>query len=145
MVILSELMRKPIRCGRITRRRRGRGSSTLEVPMPRLIAIACATLFALGSAILPGVADALPDSIRERMELATGINLQTSRGILTIEPRQDGIIHVRFGTPGYAGNYNPAVIAQSQSVSYHTAESRDAYTLATKHLVVRINKADATI
>jgi hypothetical protein len=77
--------------------------------------------------------------------LATGLSLQTQRGVLTVEPWSDGIVHVRFGTAGYRGNYNPAVTAKPQAVAHRIVETRDAYVLSTKRLVVRVNKADANI
>jgi alpha-D-xyloside xylohydrolase len=113
--------------------------------MPRLLAIACALSAALCLALIPRESRAHGDSIRERLELTTGLRFQTDRGILAVEPWRDDIVHVRFGTSGYTGNYNPAVIARAGNVAYQTAETKDAYVLSTARLLVRINKADATV
>jgi len=93
----------------------------------------------------PRVSWAHRDSVHAREELPTGLRLQTDRGILTVEPWQEGIVHVRFGTAGYSGNYNPAVVAKPGGVNFRTAETPEAYTLSTSRLLVRISKADATI
>jgi alpha-D-xyloside xylohydrolase len=113
--------------------------------MPRFYVYACTALIALALGGVPRESAAHPDSVRARQDLPTGISLQTSRGILTIEPWQDGIVHVRFGTAGYTGNYNPAVIAEPQSVAFQISETPQAYSLSTKRLIVRVNKSDATI
>jgi alpha-D-xyloside xylohydrolase len=113
--------------------------------MRQLIAIASTMLIAVTLGIAPRESHAHQDAIHARQDSATGLNLKTSRGVLLIEPWQDGLIHVRFGTPGYMGNYNPAVIAVPQPVSYRVAETPDSYTLSTPRLLVRVNKADANI
>jgi alpha-D-xyloside xylohydrolase len=96
-------------------------------------------------ALAPGTSRAHSDKILERQQLNTGLRLRTDRGVLTVEPWQDGVVHVRFGTPGYPGNYNPAVVASPNTVAFRVGETQDAYTLSTARVTVRIRKADANI
>jgi alpha-D-xyloside xylohydrolase len=93
----------------------------------------------------PGASWAHADAVRGCEDIATGIRLQTNRGLLTLEPWREGIIHVRFGTAGYTGNYNPAVIAKPDTVTYQISQTADACVLRTKRLAVRVNKANAAI
>jgi len=111
----------------------------------RRIKITGAAVLLLALAVAPRESLAHRDSIVQSESLATGLSLRTQRGVLVVEPWSDGIVHVRFGTAGYRGNYNPAVIAEPQAVSHRIAETKDAYVLSTKRLVIRVNKADANI
>ncbi|MGV7209572.1 TIM-barrel domain-containing protein [Oxalobacteraceae bacterium A2-2] len=73
---------------------------------------------------------------------SSGLRLTTSDGILSVEPRSERTIHVRFGPDGYAGNYNPAVIAAPAATPYTWSEDADGYLLATPAMQVRIARAD---
>jgi hypothetical protein len=44
-------------------------------------------------------------------QLSTGVEVHADGGNLTVEPRSETIIHVRFGHGGYRGNHNPPVTA----------------------------------
>ena len=70
-----------------------------------------------------------------------GIKLQTAQGVTTVEPVSDRVIHVRFGPDGFAGNYNPAVIAKPSHVNFTVTETADAVTLSTGALQVRVARA----
>jgi alpha-D-xyloside xylohydrolase len=113
--------------------------------MTRLPAVISSVLLLLAGGLTPCASWAHSDAVRARRDSSTGISLQTDSGILTIEPWRDGIIHVRFGTAGFAGNYNPAVIATPDTVAYQVSETQHAVTLSTRRLVVRVNRTDATI
>jgi len=76
---------------------------------------------------------------------AAALEVRTERGVLSVEPWQDGIVHVRFGTPGYKGNYNPAVIGKPEAVSGHIQETADIYTLTTPRLEIRIEKRTGVV
>ena len=77
--------------------------------------------------------------------LPTGIHLGTERGALTIEPWSDSVVHVRFGPEGYAGNYNPSVIAQPGKVRFAVKRTSDGWVLSTARLRVRIARATALV
>ncbi|TWB40408.1 alpha-D-xyloside xylohydrolase [Nitrospirillum pindoramense] len=85
------------------------------------------------------------DTVVQKLEDTGALALRTERGVLTIEPWQDGIIHVRFGTPGYRGNYNPAVIAHPGTVAFQVEETPDTYLLTTARLHVRVAKRTAAV
>lgn len=69
--------------------------------------LACACTWALTTA-----------AYAETAKTDAGIRVQTANGVLTVEPFSDRVIHVRFGADGFAGNYNPAVIAKpARSIS----------------------------
>ncbi|MGH1560646.1 hypothetical protein ACRAWD_29330 [Caulobacter segnis] len=53
--------------------------------------------------------------------------------------------HVRFGPQGFAGNYNPAVIAAPAHVDFKLSETPDAVILATSAFQVRVNRASAAV
>jgi len=112
---------------------------------PRLVAAVYVLLVSLACVVSPRESFAHSDSVRGRLDFPTGLRLQTARGLLTVEPWQAGIIHVRFGTAGYTGNYNPAVIANPERVAFKARETGDAFELSTARLTVRVNKADATL
>jgi len=73
------------------------------------------------------------------------LEVPTERGVLSVEPWQDGIVHVRFGTPGYHGNYNPAVIGKPDAVATRLRETVDAYILSTPRLEIRVGKKTGAI
>ena len=77
--------------------------------------------------------------------VGTGMEVRTDQGVLTIEPVAPRVIHVRFGPAGYAGNYNPAVIAQPQKITFDIGESADAWTLSTAGLKVRVGRQDGNV
>jgi alpha-D-xyloside xylohydrolase len=85
------------------------------------------------------------DSVRSVRALASGIEVQTEDGVLTVEPWSDSVVHVRFGPAGYRGNYNPAVIATPGKVGFKIRQTADAYILATSKLSARIAKATAAV
>jgi alpha-D-xyloside xylohydrolase len=74
--------------------------------------------------------------------VGTGMEVRTDQGVLTIEPVAPRVVHVRFGPAGYAGNYNPAVIAQPQKMAFEIGESADAWTLSMAGLKVRVGRQD---
>lgn len=77
--------------------------------------------------------------------VGTGMEVRTDAGVLTIEPVAPRTIHVRFGPAGYAGNYNPAVIAQPEKIAFDVAEAADAWTLSTADLKVRVGRQDGNV
>lgn len=68
-----------------------------------------------------------------------------SDGVLTVEPMSDRTIHVRFGKAGFAGNYNPAVIAAPARVNFTVTEAADGYVLSTPAMQVKVVRADGHI
>ena len=73
---------------------------------------------------------------------ATGLVLTTPAGILTVEPWSERIVHVRFHRErGWRGGYNPAVIAQPQTVAWNVSDTAAAVTLSTPALQVKVEKA----
>jgi alpha-D-xyloside xylohydrolase len=82
------------------------------------------------------------DSVRQ---LPSGLELRTADGVLVLEPWSDAIVHVRFGPPNYAGNYNPAVIAKPGQVRFSVREVADAFLLSTSLLRVRVDKATSAV
>lgn len=106
--------------------------------MRKLVAVGCAAALCWS---LPARAD----SVRQRLPADDGLRLETESGILQIGVMAPGIVHVTFGTPGYHGNYDPAVIARPEKTSYSVADDGDAFTLKTSALTVRVGKADAAI
>ena len=77
--------------------------------------------------------------------LPTGIELGTERGSLTIEPWSEFVVHVRFGPEGYAGNYNPAVIAQPGKVRFEVKQTTDGWMLSTARLQVHVAKTTGLV
>lgn len=84
-------------------------------------------------------------TVRAVHELATGLEVQTDSGILNVEPWSNSIIHVRFGPPGFHGNYNPSVIRAPQHVQFHIRQTRDAYLISTSRLTARISKTTGAV
>ena len=82
------------------------------------------------------------DSVRQ---LPGGLELRTADGVLTLEPWSDTIVHVRFGSQTYTGNYNPAVIARPGQVRFSVRETRDAYLLSTPRLRLRVDKGTSAV
>ncbi|SFU97029.1 glycoside hydrolase family 31 protein [Pseudoduganella namucuonensis] len=77
---------------------------------------------------------------------AAGISVRTAEGTLSIEPRSERVIHVRYHRDkDWAGSYNPAVIAKPSAVAWTTSSTADTVTLATAAVQVRINKASGAI
>lgn len=76
----------------------------------------------------------------------SGIRIRTANGILTIEPRSERIIHVRFGADrNWTGNYNPAVIAKPAVVSWTLSSKAGSVILATSALQVSVDKTSGRI
>jgi alpha-D-xyloside xylohydrolase len=90
-------------------------------------------------------APACAGTVTSVRQLATGLELHTDTGDLSVEPWSDSIIHVRFGPPGYRGNYNPSVIATPGKVAFTIRQTADTYVLTTSKLSARISKATAAI
>jgi alpha-D-xyloside xylohydrolase len=70
----------------------------------------------------------------------SGVTLKTANGVLTLEPRSDRVIHVRFGPEGFAGNYNPVAIAKPVPVAFKLSETPEAVTLSTAAVQVKIDR-----
>ncbi len=81
----------------------------------------------------------------EPVKTETGVRLQTGNGVLTVEPWSDRVVHVRFGADGFAGNYNPAVIAKPGPVNFTVAETADSITLSTAALKVKIDRGSGSV
>ena len=94
---------------------------------------------------LGAAAPAQADAVRSAGLLPTGIELLTERGSLTIEPWSDSVVQVRFGPEGYAGNYNPAVIAQPGKVRFAIRQTTDGWVLSTARLQVRVARATGLV
>jgi alpha-D-xyloside xylohydrolase len=100
----------------------------------------------LGCALALGAAfPARADEVQAMQRLPHGIEVRTGSGVLTLEPWSDSIVHVRFGAPGYAGNYNPAVIARAETVHFTVRETPAAYFLATPKLTVRVDRQTSAL
>jgi len=95
--------------------------------------------------IIAAATPAHADSVKSARQLSSGIELRTERGVLTLEPWTDSIVHVRFGTTGFAGNYNPAVIATPQKVRFIVSETADAWLLSTGRVQARVAKKTAEL
>jgi alpha-D-xyloside xylohydrolase len=78
-------------------------------------------------------------------QLATGLELHTDSGDLTVEPWSESIIHIRFGPAGYRGNYNPSVIATPEKVRFNIQQTANAYIVTTPKLSARISKSTAAV
>ncbi len=63
------------------------------------------------ASLIVAASPASADSVRPADRSRAALELTTADGVLTVEPWSDNVVHVRFGPAGYAGNYNPAVIA----------------------------------
>jgi alpha-D-xyloside xylohydrolase len=85
------------------------------------------------------------DSTKSLRKTAAGVEVRTETALLTVEPWSDSIVHVRFGTTGFTGNYNPAVIAAPQRVSFTVRETPEAYILSTTMLIATIAKKTAEL
>lgn len=85
------------------------------------------------------------DSVKARLSSDDGLALSTERGVLRLDPWTDTIIHVTFGAPEFAGNYNPAVIAKPSKTAYQIKETDAAYVLSTDKLSVEVDKATARV
>lgn len=75
-----------------------------------------------------------------------GLQVETSDGILSVEPWSDTIIHIRFAkSSGWSNPYNSWVIAKPSKVAWKVEETNDAWLLKTAGAQVRIRKSDATL
>src|SRR5690242_11783909 len=81
----------------------------------------------------------------DMQRVGTGMQVRTDEGVLIIEPVAPRVVHVRFGPAGFAGNYNPAVIAQPEKVAFQIGEAADAYTLTTADLRVRVARPGGAV
>jgi alpha-D-xyloside xylohydrolase len=77
--------------------------------------------------------------------VGTGMQVRTDTGVLTIEPVAPRVVHVRFGPAGFAGNYNPVVIAPPEKIAFKIGEAADAWTLSTADLRVRVARPGGDI
>ena len=83
--------------------------------------------------------------IESTRRIPNGLELRTADGVLTVEPWSDTIVHVRFGPPNFAGNYNPSVVASPEKVRFDVHETADAFLLSTPRLRMRIDKATSSV
>jgi alpha-D-xyloside xylohydrolase len=75
-----------------------------------------------------------------------GLAFTTAGIVLRVEPWTDRIIHVRAGaTPGWKGNYNPAVIGAPRKVDWSVSETATHHVLTTASLKVMVAKADGAV
>jgi len=106
----------------------------LEMPKVASLLMTCVSLLAVAMA-----------ARAEPVKTQTGVRLQTAQGVLTVEPVSDRVIHVRFGADGFAGNYNPAVIATPGPVNFTVAEAPDSIVLSTAALKVKIDRGSGSV
>jgi alpha-D-xyloside xylohydrolase len=99
----------------------------------------------VAAGLIAAAAPAHADAVKSVRNLATGMEVRTERALLTVEPWSDSIVHVRFGTTGFTGNYNPAVIAKPEPVQFTVSETADAYLLSTARLTARVAKSSAAL
>lgn len=102
------------------------------------------TLIAFAACALLGASQSVRVEAQPVMT-AKGLELDTLRGVLTVEPWTSSIIHVRFGPQGYKGNYNPSVIAQPTSAHFTVRETATAFLISTSRLTVKVSKAASTV
>lgn len=78
---------------------------------------------------------------------ASGAAFTTADGVLTVEPRSERVIHVRFGQAGFRGNYNPAAMVNGAppKVAFTVSETPEAYILSTSAVQVRVARADGHV
>ena len=69
-----------------------------------------------------------------------GIHVAAGNGVVSVEMMTDRIAHIRIGAQGYSGNYNPAVIASPQPVTFTVSEADGAVTLKTGALQVKVSE-----
>lgn len=100
---------------------------------------------ALAACALAAASSAHAARVQSVRQLTTGLELRTSDGVLSLEPWSDSIVHVRFGPPDYAGNYNPSVIARPQVVHFAVHETPTAWLLSTPRLQVQVAKATSAL
>lgn len=100
------------------------------------------SLFLAGASVWALSAQAAAPAMQR---VGTGMQVRTDAGVLTIEPVAPRVIHVRFGPAGFAGNYNPAVIAPPEKIAFKIDEGADAWTLTTADLRVRVARADGNV
>src|SRR5438270_13565838 len=95
-------------------------------------------LIPLGACALVAAIPANAETVQSVRSLPTGMEVRTDKGVLTLEPWSDSVVHVRFGAPGYAGNYNPAVVAKPEKVRFAVRETPGAWLLSTARLRVQV-------
>jgi alpha-D-xyloside xylohydrolase len=98
-----------------------------------------------GLCIIAAAAPAQADSVKSARRVPGGIELRTERGVLTVEPWSNSIVHVSFGTTGFAGNYNPAVIARPEQVAFTVQETPASFVVVTPKLRASVSKQTAEL
>jgi alpha-D-xyloside xylohydrolase len=102
---------------------------------------------ALAAAVWPGPTAAQtgwPVPIATRM--ASGLRVETSRGVLQLEPWSDTIIHVRFAASADWSNTNNSwVIAKPSPGAWEVIETDEAWLLRTRSVQVRVRKRDGAL
>jgi len=77
---------------------------------------------------------------------ARGLDVKTAGGAVHVEPWTDRIIHVQAGaSPGWNGNYNPAVIGTPQNVEWTVSETATHHVLTTAALRVLVDKISGAV
>lgn len=77
---------------------------------------------------------------------ATGLEVKTASGVLSIEPWSDRIVHVRFAvSAAWANPYNSWVIGSPVRTAWTTDETPDAWILKTPAVQVRVRKSDGAL
>ena len=101
-----------------------------------------ATMLALALVLALPAARAAVEAARTE----TGLAIRTAGIVLRVEPWTERIIHVRASaSPGWKGNYNPAVIGSPQKLAWTVSETPTHHVLATAALKVRIDKATGAV
>lgn len=107
---------------------------------PRAVALATAVILCAAA----GVDAADPSS--KATVIATGLQIETATGVLSLEPFDQNIIHVRFATDGAWSNpYNTWVINKPAHVTWTVDEVPDGWVLKTGALQARVSKRDGAL
>lgn len=105
-------------------------------------AVTLPTVLVLCAAGAASAADAFPKAT----VTATGLQIETATGVLSLEPWADNIIHVRFAAdPSWSNPYDSWVISKPARVRWTVDELPDSWVLRTGEIQARALKRDGAL
>jgi alpha-D-xyloside xylohydrolase len=101
---------------------------------------------ALTTALILNVLGAHAAPSSKATTTATGLQIETAAGVLSLEPWAENIIHVRFAAAAsWSNSCNSWVIGKPAQITWTVDEAQDSWVLKTGALQARVRKRDGVL
>jgi len=100
----------------------------------------------LSPAVIAAAATAAPAENITAIRTEAGLQVQTPKGVLSIEPWSSAIVHVRFArSAGWSNPYNSWVVGKPTTTPWTMQENAEAWLVKTGGVQVSVRKSDGSL